>query len=417
VRIGIPSLSTKFRIRFTVDIMFYLGLAFYLVTYIISTSFYLQFLPSAAIKLGYYCCTGCILYKELIYLILEKYKAEHYFGFFVAMLLVVICWRISGLRVAGMFLLVYSARTLDFKEIARFCVILTGIMLIFVIASSYAGIIKDYIRIEETRVRHYLGFRYCLFPSTYLFNITALILYIRKEKVRVLELAFLFVLNYIMYLLTGSRLTFVTALLLLVIVLWLKYRPFDYNKKHRLLYYAKWVFVLLFVFSFIICWNYDITNRIYRTINTLLEGRISLAHMSLQQFGIKLFGSNVQWIGNGLGENGKQTAGIYSYVDNFYLNFLQRYGTVAFGIVLIILTIVMQRFYQKKDYYAIIIFGLLAFHGLIDDLILYISYNTFWLLCGEYLLSRREVPDIFSYFQSQINRSGKRRKKWLNLNH
>ena len=63
--------------------------------------------------------------------------------------------------------------------------------MVFIIVSAQLGIIQDYIYSNVARVRHYLGFRYALFGPTFLFNITGLVLYVKKAKIQ-MDRAFCF---------------------------------------------------------------------------------------------------------------------------------------------------------------------------------------------------------------------------------
>ena len=105
---------------------------------------------------------------------------------------------------------------IDIRKLLKVSLVVIAFWLLFVIASSRAGIIEDAVYIEKNRVRRALGFRYVLVPSTYLFNLTAVCLYLKKERIRYLTLLALIALNYLMYRMTVSRLTFVTSVFLVL---------------------------------------------------------------------------------------------------------------------------------------------------------------------------------------------------------
>ena len=48
-----------------------------------------------------------------------------------------------------------------------------------------------------------------------------------------------------------------------------------------------------------------------------------------------------------------------------------------------------KKIYIQKDSYLYIIFILLAFHGLIDDLIMLPQYNSFWFVVAALFMGRR----------------------------
>ncbi|MDO5703256.1 MAG: hypothetical protein Q4G47_07875, partial [Lachnospiraceae bacterium] len=114
-------------------------------------------------------------------------------------------------------------------------------------------------------------------------------------------------------------------------------------------------------------------------INRILGKRLFRGKTSLLRFGTGLLGREVHWVGYGLNERGKRAAGAYLYVDNLYVNFLQRFGWIALIAALILLTWAMARIYRARRYELLIVFAILAMHSLIDDRILLLSYNTFWI--------------------------------------
>ena len=93
--------------------------------------------------------------------------------------------------------------------------------------------------------------------------------------------------------------------------------------------------------------------------------------------------------GNGLDENGMLNTSTYDYVDNLYVLLLLRAGIIFLFIFLVAMTIIMKKIYIQKDSYLYIIFILLAFHGIIDDLIMLPQYNSFWFVVAALFMGRR----------------------------
>lgn len=125
-----------------------------------------------------------------------------------------------------LFVLIYSARDIEFRKIAKFTVIFSALILLIVIISAKLNIIQNYIYINDKgRVREYLGFRYALYPSTILFNIIALDLYINFKKCSKSKFIFWALLNYWLYTYTNSRLTFGLGLILILVIFIFKIFP------------------------------------------------------------------------------------------------------------------------------------------------------------------------------------------------
>ena len=101
---------------------------------------------------------------------------------------------------------------MDVVKIFRISYRISLFMLLFIIFSSYVGIIQNYISYSATRERQYLGFRYALYPSSIFCNIIFLKVYLEKENISWLALGALLIGNYVLFQYTDSRLTFILGL-------------------------------------------------------------------------------------------------------------------------------------------------------------------------------------------------------------
>jgi len=150
------------------------------------------------------------------------------------------------------------------------------------------------------------------------------------------------------------------------------------------------------VFSYLICsgFFYGLTVTFSRNVlwmknlNDFLGNRLNLGQYSLLEYGISAWGKQIAWVGNGLDVYGNRATGSYLWVDCLYVQVLQRYGVIFLIIFLLVMTITMWVCYQKKNYMLLILLSLIAVHCMIDDLQLYLHYNTFWFAIGSLLLGR-----------------------------
>ncbi|MCD7750519.1 MAG: hypothetical protein LUI10_02055 [Lachnospiraceae bacterium] len=281
--------------------------------------------------------------------------------------------------VAYILIFVLCARDLNFKKIAKLSLWLSCLTVAFIVASAYLGIIDNYKYVQGTRIRYYLGFRYSLFGPAFLFNITGLFLYLKKDGVKWIELLVLSVINYWMFAETDSRLSFYLSLMMIILFAVLKLFP-------KLLDGWNWVWRLL-IFSFLIGFAvsvgftalYDSSVPWQKQLNKTLESRLSLGQQSLQENGVNLFGQDLTFVGNGLDAYGeKNTEDKYNYVDSFYIQIMQRYGLVFITAWICLLTVALYHYYKLKDYHMMICLSMIAAHCIVDDLSLSLHYNTFW---------------------------------------
>ena len=68
---------------------------------------------------------------------------------------------------------------------------------------------------------------------------------------------------------------------------------------------------------------------------------------------------------------------MYLYVDNLYINILQRFGIIFALLIGLVITYGLINASKKNAYQFVMIWMLYLLHGLIDDLVIYISYCGF----------------------------------------
>ncbi|RCW17587.1 hypothetical protein CAC02_02175 [Streptococcus gallolyticus] len=297
---------------------------------------------------------------------------------------------------------IYTCRYLSFEQVAKTCFYTSVVILLFVVLSSKIGIITDYLTVSSGRLRHFLGFRYALYPSTIMCNITMLYIYLKKDKIHIFSVITIFLINFWFYRQTDSRLTFYTACFVIVIALISKYIKFI-AKFRRLSILLIPSYILMFLSSYWLSAHYNSWIGWQSQLNHFLGSRLSLAHQSLEQYGFSLFGQKISWIGNGLSEAGiRSHTATYTYVDSMYISLLQRYGILTILVFLILATLLLYKLYRRQEYFLMILMSSLAFHGLIDDLIIYLHYNSFWLLFAllinkNYIISSKPDNIEFKY--------------------
>lgn len=365
------------------NMLFYIPYVAYLLYSLLNTSFYAKYINSYGKILFAFC---------VLLLILKEFLGARFTSRdgLLALVLIVITgyfYMYFGLTQTLLPIFIYSARNMEVNKILRISYIISLVMLVFIILSSYLGIIQNYIYYSALRERQYLGFRYALYPSSILCNIIFLKIYLEKENISWLSLICLLVGNYILFQYTDSRLTFILGTVLIVFSTIMKksqkFREILLNRTFI------WSFLVLALLSIYATINYDYLSDWQSDLNEALGGRLSLGNSTLKFYGYGLFGKTLSLSGNGLDENGMLNTSTYDYVDNLYVLLLLRAGIIFLFIFLVAMTIIMKKIYIQKDSYLYIIFILLAFHGIIDDLIMLPQYNSFWFVVAALFMGRR----------------------------
>ena len=365
------------------NMLFYIPYVAYLLYSLLNTSFYAKYINSYG-KILFAFCVLLLILKEFLGARFTSRDGV------LALVLIVITgyfYMYFGLTQTLLPIFIYSARNMEVNKILRISYVISVFMLVFIILSSYLGIIQNYIYYSALRERQYLGFRYALYPSSILCNIIFLKVYLEKENISWLSLICLLVANYVLFQYTDSRLTFILGVALIVFSTIMKksqkFREILLNRTFI------WSFLVLALLSIYATINYDYLSDWQSDLNEALGGRLSLGNSTLKFYGYGLFGKTLSLSGNGLDENGMLNTSTYDYVDNLYVLLLLRAGIIFLFIFLVAMTIIMKKIYIQKDSYLYIIFILLAFHGIIDDLIMLPQYNSFWFVVAALFMGRR----------------------------
>ena len=373
------------------EILALTALGIFLIISILDATFYVQHLPRIAYKVLTALSLALLGIKEL-------YKKEYDFrtilGLIITVLVYLIIGKISTLssNIAIGIIFIYALRDIPFKSVAKTSLLVSVLMLLFVIVSANMGVITNYLEISGTRVRSYLGFRYALLPSILLMNIVAIALYINKNNIRYWQWLLLSLSVYWVYGQTDSRLTFYNSCILLVFNILIKWFPNMLSKLGNVLKVFKLTFIVNAIISFWITINYlgsnnSFVNSFLFKLNQMLGGRLYLANKSLELFGFGLFGKPVEWNGNGLTVEGVRNYQTYLYVDNLYIQVLQKFGLLVLVLMVTLLTLTLSKAIKKNQWIIAFILIVMSFQSMIDDLNLYLHYNIFWILIGSLIYS------------------------------
>ena len=362
------------------------ALVVFLLVSLLSTTFYARYVSGIFYNVSMIVSISLLMIKELIS---EKFNFQNIISMlgiiFVYILVGSVTGFLSTLAVTVFF--VFALRDVPFRRVVETSLFMTTIVLIFVVLSSKLGYILDYVEVSPERIRHYLGFRYSLFPSTVLLNIVAMTLFLTQHRISYKCLFFLLLATIWIYQQTDSRLAFVSSLVLIGINLLMKWFPSilesnDFILKSFQLSYLVNALISYWIAKIYLTFSNPYLNDFFKNINHFLGGRIYYANRSLEIYGYNLFGQKINWVGNGLNANGFKSLSEYLYVDNLYIQILQRYGLVILLILLIILTATLNHLLRKKEYVLSLILIVLSFHAMIDDLIINLHYNIFLILIG-----------------------------------
>lgn len=375
------------------DWLYFLAFGIMMTLSLLSTSFYYRYFDEMPFTLIQLFCVGLLGAYEYCNGGVER---RHWAGMiicaFMSVNAVVIATTNVQRLVGWVFLLTFCARRIPFPKVANFALRISCITVAFIVLSGYLGVIDDVVAYKSGRIREYLGFRYALYPAGILMNMTALYVYVRKERITIPGAILWGFLNWFVYLKTDSRISFALAEILLVAALLMRFLPKLFRKLHGLWTVAVASFGICGIGSLIMTFVYNSSIPWMRRLNNMLEGRLNLGRKSLSQNGITLFGKRILWIGNGLDVSGNVVEGTYNYVDCMYVKILQMYGIVFSVLLMVLVCWAMFRLWRRREYHILMICAAVAVHCVLDDLSFTLHYNTFWIAMGVALLAPEMLP-------------------------
>lgn len=355
-------------------------------TFLFSYTVYAETYPGLMADLWYLplVSIALLLVKQLINLKYQKYQ-------FIFLLVLVILFFIVAMQ---------SSRILQIISILAFIASLRGVSIkkvlgvhtvamFLVLAMAYFGyqinIIENielvsYSRSGVMRERSSEGFAFATYGANLVFHLTCLIIYLRNNKIRWIEILGLFVLNYYFFVKTDTKNAFTFSVISLIVVVWLKLKKTPLTFENRVTKFLDGP--LIFVIAAIPILSSLLFSPVHSwwiRLDELLSYRLTYGNLAIERYGFHLLANRIEWqTANWIKLNG---GGSFLYVDSSYLNIL-----LNFGLIFFICLIISYYYVPKKNTYRTIYFTVamvaINVHAMWDPQLLELWYNPFLLFLG-----------------------------------
>ena len=372
----------------THDVIFILIYSIWLFFSILSTSFYYVYFYNYFKYINYVCVLTLCL-GEFIY---GKYKMKDFISGIMFFCVAVFLIRYNYLSLYVMMFFIFFSRNTEFEKNAKAAEMVSLFTLIFIILSSYFGIITNYVFSGNTeRIRECIGFRYPLYSSAVLCNIITMCLCADKENIKWKKIFFYLMFSIWIFSKSKSRLSFLISIFLLLYSVITKLKIYELKKNKSICYVLIFLFILSLVLSLYISYGYQGNIPIYKKLNTILSNRLMLQNSAIKRYGITAFGQNITLNGWGLGLNGENMMSKYgykyNYIDNAYIQLLIIRGWIFTALFVALLTYTSYKAYKEGRYVLLFAMAALAIRFFIDDSGLQLYYNGLWLAVSKYIFS------------------------------
>ena len=286
----------------------------------------------------------------------------------IGILLLVSAYESKNKNLLIYWVFIVASHDIDFQQIIKWALFLHLGVLLFVIGSSYGGIVENQIYIQDNgnRIRESLGFHYATQGSHHYFYIILFWIYWRKDKITWKELAVMTAANIYFFVKTDTKNAFALGMLAIIGAAILKCIPYlrEYKKIYSLI--AAGIVPMVSAGIIGLSVKYDESVQWMQKINRFVTGRLVLGHNEYLTHKPHLFGQPIVW-----------TDGGHYYVDSSYMQVLLCLGIVILIVVVTGLVTLGISIMIKRDTYFLLVFSLFSVHSTFDAQLVWIGYNAF----------------------------------------
>lgn len=133
---------------------------------------------------------------------------------------------------------------------------------------------------------------------------------------------------------------------------------------------------------------FDKSTFVSETINELLTNRLQLTYDAIQDYGIKLFGQAINWVGGAIYFEKEYVD--YNYVDSSYMQIMLSYGIVLLIMILAGYYLIGRIIVKEKAWYLGLVIILSAVHSTFDPQLMWIQYNIYFMTLGYLFIPDKE---------------------------
>ena len=282
----------------------------------------------------------------------------------------------AGLNIMTTLFFILGLKDIPIKNLLRIWLWEIGGLMIVTYISYKLGIVGDVFGYRDGILSRYsLGYIFNTLPANYFFQFTVIYLFYRENKFKLIEMLFLLLINYRIYIYTDTKSAFFFSLLALSIfflVKLFKIPKFLINWINRYL-----IIVAVFIPIFL-SYSYGSGMSIYISLNKILTNRLMLGFRAINEYGFSWFGQPIQIV---IGEQVSQF-NRYFYIDSSFLSIAVRQGIIFLFLIICGYIILSNHKAVKNNLYYMLAFSVITLHGMFDPQFLELVYNPLLLYLG-----------------------------------
>lgn len=331
--------------------------------------------------------SGVILFLTIKLVLVDSFSFKELLSYLVVFsLMCLISLNTGDRQLITLIALILGAKNVNF----RYVIITFFITIILLLISTYLSTLLDiipnlqYSRIRdgEVKIRNSFGTIYPTVFAAYLQSIVIAYAYLMNERKAFNHLILMLLSCISIFLaleLADARMSGYSIMLFLIFyyISIIFFRRI--HRKKFMLNIISSSYLVGFLIIFYLSYHFNAENKIFIEINNLLSGRLQLGYNAFQEYHIPLLGQAIEFIGFG-GSTKEVSEELYNYVDSSYLQFMLRYGVLFTILSIASYVILTYKRLKLNDYKFISIIAILTINSMIEDRLLDVSINVYWLL-------------------------------------
>ena len=279
------------------------------------------------------------------------------------------------------FLIILASNKTEFRKIIKIFLIVQIFFLCANIFASQLGIYgEDYVK-EASRIRYFLGFGWVNRASYCLLFICVEVLFLFPTWFSVSKVLIIGAINGWLYLKTRTMYPMVITYVLLFTGIYVHIKVSRKRKinARNLLYFSVALFTIACILQFLLPLVYDDSNYYWQILNKLVNSRLSYGQKAIKEYGLHLWGNQIEWVGASTLLRGLSKSTTYFYVDSGFLQLALDNGVIFTLSVITIYYFCILKMYRERKVSGLFIFIILSIVFLFEPYVLDFAFNPFVL--------------------------------------
>lgn len=312
----------------------------------------------------------------------KKYSFEETVLVFVIGMVFLSAWyRNNYLELFDILIVILGAKGISFQKLLKVYFIVSSFLLLYTIGASLIGHIENWVYYDEgRRARNSFGIVYPTDFSAHVFYILLSYVYLRKGKLKYIELGIIFLAGCFVYWFCDARLN--TICIIGMAAVFLLYKICE-QKQVRNKFFIEGDFLsgCLALSTLICCIVMTGLSLIYSHDNALsvwmdgvLNRRLQFGKKGIDIYGFSLWGKYIPQRGMG-GVRGKVE--FYYFLDSSYLSIALKYGLMVLGAILLIWLCIGLKAKRDQDIVLLLVLAIISVQCMVEHHMIEVAYNPF----------------------------------------